>query len=37
MRSPIDHRSWYSANLPSPAVPDGLGDEVAIRAIWTPT
>jgi hypothetical protein len=37
MRSPIDHRSWYSANLPSPAVPDGLGDEVAIRAIWAPT
>jgi hypothetical protein len=36
IRSPIDHRSWYSANLPSPAVPDGLGDEVAIRSIWTP-
>jgi hypothetical protein len=36
MRSPIDHRSWYSANVPSPAVPDGLGDEVAIRAIWAP-
>jgi hypothetical protein len=34
MRSPIDNRSWYSANVPSPAVPDGLGDEVAIRAIW---
>jgi hypothetical protein len=34
--SPLDHRSWYSANVPSPAVPDGLGDEVAIRAIWGP-
>jgi hypothetical protein len=32
--SPIDHRRWYSANDPSPAVPDGLGDEDAIRAIW---
>jgi hypothetical protein len=37
MRSPIDHRSWYSANVPSSAVPDGLGDEVAIRAIWATT
>jgi hypothetical protein len=37
MKSPIDHRSWYSANVPSPAVPDGLGDEVAIWAIWAPT
>jgi hypothetical protein len=36
MMSPSDHRSWYSANVPSPAVPDGLGDEVAIRAIWSP-
>jgi len=25
---------WYFANNPSPAVPHGLGDEDAIRAIW---
>jgi hypothetical protein len=25
---------WYYANNPSPAVPDGFGDEEAIRAIW---
>jgi hypothetical protein len=25
---------WYYANNPSPAVPTGLGDEAAIRAIW---
>jgi hypothetical protein len=25
---------WYFANNPSPAVPTGLGDERAIRAIW---
>jgi len=25
---------WYYANTPSPAVPDGFGDEEAIRAIW---
>jgi hypothetical protein len=35
MRSPLDHRPWYYANLPSAAVPDGLGDEEAIRAIWS--
>jgi pimeloyl-ACP methyl ester carboxylesterase len=34
MRSPLDGKRWYYANTPSPAVPDGLGDEVAIRAIW---
>jgi len=33
-RSPLNHRNWYSANLLSSAVPDGLGDEVAIRSIW---
>lgn len=32
--SPLNHRRWYSANAPGPAVPDGLGDEEAIRAIW---
>lgn len=34
VRSPLDGRRWYFANRPSPAVPDGLGDEDAIRAIW---
>jgi hypothetical protein len=34
VRSPLDKRRWYFANNPSPAVPDGLGDEEAIRAIW---
>jgi hypothetical protein len=32
--SPLDHRRWYFANAPSPAVPDGLDDEEVIRAIW---
>ncbi|MCX5682772.1 MAG: hypothetical protein NT049_03710, partial [Planctomycetota bacterium] len=34
MRSPLDNRRWYFANTPSAAVPEGLGDEEAIRAIW---
>jgi hypothetical protein len=34
MRSPRDGKRWYYANAPSPAVPEGLGDEEAIRAIW---
>jgi hypothetical protein len=34
MVSPLDGRHWYYANKPSPAVPEGLGDEEAIRAIW---
>lgn len=34
MRSPLDHKNWYYANNPSPSVPDGLGDEQAIREIW---
>ena len=34
MRSPLDGKRWYYANAPSEAVPDGLGDEEAIRAIW---
>jgi hypothetical protein len=33
--SPLDHRRWYYANDPSPAVPEGLGDEEAILAIWS--
>ena len=35
MRSPLNHRDWYSANVPSTTVPDGLGDEAAIRSIWS--
>jgi len=34
LSSPRDRMRWYYANNPSPAVPDGLGDEDAIRAIW---
>jgi hypothetical protein len=34
LRSPRDRMRWYYANNPSPSVPDGLGDEEAIRAIW---
>jgi hypothetical protein len=34
MRSPLDHRQWYYANAPTSAVPEGLGDEDAIGAIW---
>ena len=34
LRSPLDKRSWYYANNPSPAVPEGLGDEDAIAAGW---
>jgi hypothetical protein len=32
--SPLNGRRWYYANAPSGAVPDGLDDEQAIRAIW---
>lgn len=32
--SPLNHRRWYEANDPSAAVPDGLGDEDAILAVW---
>jgi len=34
MVSPLDKKRWYYANRPSPAVPDGLGDEDAIKGIW---
>ena len=34
LRSPLDHKRWYYANAPSAAVPEGLGDEETIRAIW---
>ena len=34
LRSPSDNMRWYYANTPSPAVPNGFGDEAAIRTIW---
>jgi hypothetical protein len=34
MTSPVDKKHWYYANLSSAVVPEGLGDEDAIRAIW---
>jgi hypothetical protein len=34
MTSPLDHKRWYFGNAPSPACPDGLDDEAAIREIW---
>jgi hypothetical protein len=34
MVSPLDRKRWYYANKPSPSVPDGLGDEEAIQAVW---
>jgi hypothetical protein len=34
MRSPLDNKRWYYANNPSSTVPDGFGDEEAIRAVW---
>ena len=34
MTSPLDHKKWYYANDAGPAVPEGLGDEEAIFAIW---
>jgi hypothetical protein len=34
MRSPLDGKRWYYANKASAVVPDGLGDEEAIEAIW---
>jgi hypothetical protein len=34
LHTPVDGKHWYHANDPSPAVPDGFGDEAAIRAIW---
>ena len=35
MTSPLDHKKWYYANDPGPAVPEGLGDEEAIIAVWS--
>jgi hypothetical protein len=34
LRSPGDDLRWYHANNPSAALPKGLGDEDAIRAVW---
>jgi hypothetical protein len=34
LRSPQDGKRWYYANLASPAVPEGLGDEEAIASVW---
>jgi hypothetical protein len=34
LAGPVERRRWYYANHPSPSVPDGFGDEEAIRAIW---
>jgi hypothetical protein len=34
-KSYTGRRPWYHANTPSAAVPDGMGDEQTIRAIWT--
>ncbi len=34
LRSPKDNLRWYYANKSSPSVPDGFGDEEAIRTIW---
>jgi hypothetical protein len=34
LRSPRDEMRWYYANAPSAAVPQGFGDENAIRAAW---
>lgn len=33
--SPLDGMRWYYANNPSPAVPNGFGDEDAILAVWS--
>jgi len=34
LQSPRDRMHWYYANNSGPAVPEGFGDEDAIRAIW---
>ena len=34
LASPAQGRSWYFANRPSTAVPDGFGQEDTIKAIW---
>jgi hypothetical protein len=32
--SPLNHLIWYAANRPSPAAPEGMGDEDTIYALW---
>jgi hypothetical protein len=32
--APADGKRWYFANTPSPATPDGFGQEETIRRIW---
>lgn len=34
LASAVEGKRWYSANNPSAAVPGGVGDEAAIRAVW---
>lgn len=34
LHSPVDGQSWYFANMPSAAVPNGFGQEDTIREIW---
>ncbi len=34
LHTPADGKPWYFANDPSRTVPDGFGDESAIRAVW---
>jgi hypothetical protein len=34
LSSPLDKKRWYYGNNPSPKVPEGFGDEEAIRAVW---
>jgi hypothetical protein len=34
LASPVGRKRWYYANKAGPSVPDGFGDEEAIRAIW---
>jgi hypothetical protein len=34
LASPMDRKRWYYANRPGERVPEGYGDEDAIKAIW---
>ncbi|MDG3002731.1 hypothetical protein [Paludisphaera mucosa] len=34
LHTPVGDKHWYYANTPSAAVPDGFGEEAAIKAIW---
>lgn len=35
LHSPVDGKSWYYANTPSAAVPDGFGQEETVREVWS--